>query len=315
MIRLGLIGAGAWGKRYAETIGRQRGCKLVAVARGTPRPGEPVFGLPVAASWRELIARAQGGELDGLIVATTPEHQAEVVAACIESTLPVLAEKPLGLKRAVSSHLLARWFSVPQRAPVLIDYVQLWAPAFVELQRMVQARGGAEAVRSVVAQGGSLGPFRGWSSLYDYGSHDLAMLARLLGIAPLELETVQRLTSADPRGEWVRFGLRWGETEVSLTLGNGAPEKRRQFQVTLSNDTVLEYDDLRAHPNKLTLNGQAVPVATTLPLDLVVTEFAERVRRFRVSQLAEEPGESGLRLCGEVSARLDLLAERASLAK
>jgi predicted dehydrogenase len=308
VIRLGLVGVGAWGKRYADTLARRSDCRLVAVARGSARPEERVFGAPVCSDWRQLL------ELDGVIVASTPDNQAEVVAAAIEHGTPVLAEKPLGLTREVSQRLFVRWRAVERRAPVLVNYIHLWAPAFVELATLLRARGGAAAVRSIVSQGSSNGPFREWSTLYDYGSHDCAMLLRLLGVRGFEI-TAARSLATSGRGELFEFALRAGDTAVELTLGNGAGTKTRSFVVTLADAGTLAYDDLQPHPNKLTLDGAPVPIATTPALDAVLEDYVTRIGHWQRTAAADEGGEGDLELCRDVSGLLDELAAHASLAK
>ena len=297
MIRLGLVGAGAWGKRYADALARRSDCSLVAVARATARPEERVFGVPACGDWRQLL------ELDGVIVATTPDNQAEVVAAAIERGTPVLAEKPLGLSRDVSARLCA----APRRAPVLVNYIHLWAPAFVALRGMLQGT----PIRSIVTQGSSHGPFRGWSSLYDYGSHDCAMLLRVLGQRSLSIGSARTLPAAEG-GELFEFALRSGDVDIALTLGNGATAKTRKFAVELGSGAALVYDDQLPHPNKLTLDGVSVPIATTQPLDAVVADYVARIERWQRTAAVDEPGEGGLELCRDVSALLDELAARLS---
>ena len=180
--RLGLIGVGAWGRRYLETIARRQDCQVVAFARHTPGGGFSLAGAVPCESWRDLLGRAQDRALDGLVVATTPENQAEVAGAALAAGVPSLIEKPLGLSGAAAQDLCTALSRLPRKPPILINYVHLWAPSYRALRGLVreaQARGGK--VTAIEAEGCSRGPFRGWSSLFDYGPHDLALLSGSAG--------------------------------------------------------------------------------------------------------------------------------------
>ena len=307
-MRLGLVGVGAWGRRYADTISKRTDCRLVAVARASSRPGERIFGLPVSSDWHELIELQKRAELDGLIVASTPENQAEVVAAAIESGAPILAEKPLGFTQAVSERLLSLWTVSERRAPVLVNFVHLWAPAFVALQRLVRASGGSSAIRRITAQGCAAGPVRGWSTLYDYGPHDCAMLVRLLGSHGWHIVAAHRHDAVAAQTELFDFELRVGTIAVALQLGNGSRAKKRRFAVELTGGRVLVYDDTAPHPNKLTVDGTPIGIATTLPLDAVIGDYLARIECWRSGSSIEALGENELGFCCEVAGVLDALA-------
>src|SRR5262249_53697671 len=133
-------------------------------------------------SWQALVAQAAAGELDGVVAATSPLHQAEVAAACAAQRVPLLVEKPLGLSRADVERVRSAFENAPRKAPLIVDYIHLWSPAFGKLQQLVYDAGGPSDVVAIETAGFKRGPLRDFSSLYDYGSHDVAMALRLLGV-------------------------------------------------------------------------------------------------------------------------------------
>jgi predicted dehydrogenase len=290
--RLGLVGAGGWGKRYLETIARRQDCRVTAVARQS------------GARWQDLLARAQQRELDGLIVATTPENQAEVAEATA-GTVPLLVEKPLGLSASVASRLLASWRAVPTPAPVLVNFIHLWAPAYRALKSLV---GGAHNVSSIASVGCSRGPIRPWSSLFDYGPHDAALCLDLLELAPCEVTSVRRAVGEEPQTELHDVQVRMGAADVHITVGNGAPRKRRWMQVVLRDGRTLVYDDLMDHPAKLQDRGVSVAVDRTMPLDAVLTDFLQQIALWRQGGSTADTATASLVLAVRVGLVLDAIA-------
>jgi predicted dehydrogenase len=279
--RFGLIGAGAWGRRYMSTIARRSDCRLVAVARASGRAIEDAPDLPNFTDYRALFELCSRGELDAVIVATTPEHQGEVAQAAVEHGVPILAEKPLGFSRRVSEELLASWTRSAKQVPVLVDFVHLWSPAWLELGKRLANE--TSEISGIIAAGCGLGPFRGWSSLYDYGPHDAAMLLRVLGTDSRAAigEAHKSPSSLGPSAELFDFQLTLRGVPVSLTLGNGSPIKRRLFAVELANGRKLVYDDTRPAPEKLNINGESVAVSTETPLDGLLSDFIARIQAWR----------------------------------
>ena len=78
-LRLGLLGAGRWGRNYIRTIAASAGVRLARLASRNPDSANLVPpDCVIFADWREMLdARA----LDGVIVATPPGVHAEMALA------------------------------------------------------------------------------------------------------------------------------------------------------------------------------------------------------------------------------------------
>ncbi len=287
MIRVGLIGVGPWGQRYIERIRVRSDARVAALARGSSATFEGVVGAEAYASWMALVRAAADGALDAVIAATRPEHQAEVAIACAEVGVPLLVEKPLGLSPA-AAHAARRAFEGSARkAPLIVDYIHLWSHAFRGLQQQLVRFGGPGQIAAIECVGCNRGPFRTFSPIHDYGTHDIAMLLRLLGVgAPLSRVTREGVDTQDPRGELHHFQLQLGSVPVELRIGNGASTKRRLLRVELRDGRDLVYDDVLAPPRKLMAAGEPIPVDERGPLDVVLDEFLHAISLWRSGQAA-----------------------------
>ncbi|MGI6656994.1 MAG: Gfo/Idh/MocA family protein [Desulfobulbus sp.] len=97
-IRIGLIGTGKHGSRYANHLVRDiKGAQLTAIcrrdrARGEAQAGD--WGCRWFGDWRALV---EDPEVDCVIAATPPAHNGEIGAACARAGKPLLMEKPLAV--------------------------------------------------------------------------------------------------------------------------------------------------------------------------------------------------------------------------
>jgi predicted dehydrogenase len=312
--RLGLVGVGAWGRRYIDSIACRNDCRIAAVARASVRVDAGVPGATAFESWQALLRFGQQGHLDGLIVATTPENQAEVARAALMVGMPVLVEKPLGLSQAMSAGLLRSLRETARASPFLVNFVHLWAPAYRALKSRVQASSaGGGRLASIESAGCNNGPFRAWPSVYDYGSHDVALCLDLAGPrAAFRLDDAVRLPSeTGGAGELVEARLWLDDVTVTMRLGNGSAIKRRRLSATLDGGRTLTYDDVRPHPDKLIDGESAVAVALTRPLDAVLDDFVGQLDLWRRGALPPEVPTCSLEFAARVARILDAVAAAA----
>lgn len=305
MKRLGLVGIGAWGRKYIDTIGRRADCSIAAYAHASRSGHEGVPDAIACADWTSLVDMVARDELDGLIAATTPAHQLEVARACIAAGVPLLVEKPLGLSRAGVERVRAQFAASAKKAPVVVDYVHLWAPAFVELKRRVGAR--TSEVEAITAEGFNWGPLRSWSSLYDYGPHDVSMCLDVLGDdAAFLLRSAERHPSSTPGFELfdARFDL--AGVPVHLRVGNGGAERTRNFIVAMGDREVV-YDDTQPPASKLIDGGKPVSIDSGRALDQVLTSFLASVTLWREGRLSEEAAGAALGFSAKVNGILDAI--------
>jgi predicted dehydrogenase len=258
VIRLGLIGAGRWGRRYIETLSGVPGLALTAVASRNPET--PALSGPrckVFADWRELLA---AGGLDGLIVATPPALHAEMAAAALQAGLPVLVEKPLTMDLEQAKSLLA--LAQKKKGSVIVGHTHLFSAAYAALRAKAPELG---RLLRLSTAGGNHGPFReGIGPLWDYAPHDVAFCLDLTGEKPLSAAGQREASPPSGPGENLRLALGFREgVSAEIRVGNLFPEKRRLFEAGYEKGT-LTIDDLKR--DKLTFRPLSGP-AQSVPLD------------------------------------------------
>lgn len=274
MIRLGLLGAGRWGRTMLSTLPRVTGVKLTRIGSRNPESARLMKGSSVHEDWREVV---KAPDVDAVLVATPPPLHATMVATALAAGKPVFVEKPLTLDPSEARELLR--LAEHLKGLVLVDHIYLFHPAYQALRRRVRA-GRLKAIRST---GGNHGPFRKETrALWDYGAHDVALCLDLAG-KPLSVGA-KRLASRRMLGgsaENVEFRLEFpGGVQAVCIVGNLFEKKTRTLEAELDDETLV-FDDLAE--DQLMRRGadgkeEVLPAPRGLPLTVALQSFAEAVR-------------------------------------
>ena len=223
-IRVGVVGAGAFGRYHVRHYARHPGAVLVAIAdadqaRADSHAGET--GAEAFADHRDLI-----GKVDAVSVAVPAIHHHAVAADFLDAGVHVLIEKPIAIDSASAEDLVAR----AERAGVILQvgHIERYSPAVSELaKRLVDPRRIA-AVRKT-----------GWSGrsadvdvILDLMIHDIDLVLTLAGapvvsVAANGATTVSTLT--DEAEAWLTFA---NGITATLSASRSASENQRQLTVT-----------------------------------------------------------------------------------
>ena len=304
-MRLGVIGAGRWGKRYIETIARVDGVDLAHLGSTNP---QSVALIPKAcrlsSDWR-AVTTDRG--LDGIIVATPPATHLEIALAAIHSGIPVLVEKPMTLSLDDAA-TLARVASA-QRVLVMVDHTHLFSPAFRALRERAAGLGPVLGVRSAGANHGPVRPDT--PVLWDWGPHDISMSVALFGELPHTVEARRSGTHAMDGGigEAIEIMLEFTNGRRSeIRVSNIESRKRRWLEARYAEATLV-YDDLAS--DKLTLrrkrsgDAQAIPIDGATSLTTVVREFCQGINAGNRSDPSLPLGYQVVEILAHCQARLD----------
>ena len=296
-VRLGLIGAGRWGRNYIKTVRGLPDAKLSALASRNPANKELVdLSCHITPDWHELLDPQL---VDGVIIATPPELHAEMLEAAIRARLPALVEKPLtlNLPDALRLQSLQREFD----ALVLVDHIRLFNPAFIELIRQASQLG---QIRGIHSESGNWGPFRSYTALWDYGPHDLSIILTLLRQFPSKVH-VRELKRRDiediTAGNYCIELSFLNDVRAEIIVGNLFENKTSRLTMLLDLGTLI-LDDLAADKlilrNDETGKTRIIELDNTLPLTHAVATFVGGIRGKRSPHF-------GLELAVEIARVLD----------
>ncbi|MHC4451605.1 MAG: Gfo/Idh/MocA family protein [Planctomycetota bacterium] len=185
MIRLGVLGYGAWGRNVARVAAATAGARLVAIADTNPSQlAQAQLRHPhvdLHADHEKLVHRR---DIDAVIIATSAPTHPEVALLAAASGKHMLVEKPFALDPE-SAHRIA---TAAEDARVLMQVGHLlrYHPA-VDLLCEV-ARSDLGTIRSVAAQRLNYGRVRSDENvLFSLGPHDLSVMLQLFGAPPISV--------------------------------------------------------------------------------------------------------------------------------
>src|SRR5271167_903612 len=142
--RLGLVGAGRWGRNYIKTIKSIPNAVLTAVSSRNPStPALLPPGCRVEIDWRDIV---HADDIDGVIVASPPGTHAEILIESIKAGKPVLVEKPVAITRPEVIRI--RRHLADHRSIISVDHTHLYDQAFRALRRKAASLGPVRLIQS-----------------------------------------------------------------------------------------------------------------------------------------------------------------------
>ena len=235
-VGIGLIGAGAMARAYAECLQRYTaGARLVAIGGGN-RAGAlaDAYGVPADSSVDALLQRS---DVDAVIVATPEMRHGEQTRRAAAAGRHVLVEKPMAPTVRECDDMIAAC----ARAGVQLMVVKHW-----------RFRGVHTRARAMLGDGslGALRTIRNWT--LSPRSSSLATVAKkpfyldpvggglLMGWAVHNLDWIRCLARAEPRSLTATMTaaaepLTEGELEAAITFANGV-EARVRVAIDLPSD-------------------------------------------------------------------------------
>ena len=299
-VRLGLIGAGQWGRNYIRTLKTLSTgeIRLTAVASRNPETARLVPQDAIIVDSPKQLLDDCRDQIDAVIIATPASSHLELTLSALDRGLPVLVEKPMAFSRSDAKRIAKSAENTTQI--VCVDFIHLFNPAWREFTKLVHQHGDIIGVRSYA---GANGPFRpDCSVLWDWGPHDVAMTIDLVGEAPIL--AMAKTLSSDCRGERVKISLEFpSRVKSESTLSNIDEDKKREFEVLFSDSTlVFEIYSSVTRIFQKKHDGSIVEIekSQNLPLNNLLLEFSSAVaigdRSFSNLGLAEEVV-SALEIC------------------
>lgn len=309
---LGIIGSGPWAQKYVETI-RMILCDRIKIMGYCRRLNEDAPGFEGILRWstpEKLLEQRP----DGVIIATDPRRHLDLASLAQEYRIPSLVEKPVSCtplgnaSKAISSFLEKHRDT---NVPVKVGYIQLHTPGYEGLKNLCQER----RIVKITSTGGNFGPFRTFSSLYDYGSHDVSLIANLIkDTHTFNIE--YSIYSPKAIGEIFITKLEVvrpsGKVEIHVYCGNGFARKSRSLSISLDDGERITYDDtIKTLFSENT--GKKYPISQKSPLEISISDFREKILLFKEGFLARSTALADLRFARRVTNVLDDVAIKSGI--
>jgi UDP-2-acetamido-3-amino-2,3-dideoxy-glucuronate N-acetyltransferase len=221
--------------------------------------------------------------IDAVVIATPPITHADIGLRALEGGKDVLIEKPLATSVAEAEKVV----EVAQRngSILMVGHVLEYHPGVVALGRLV-AEGALGKVQYVYSHRLNFGRLRTEeNALWSFAPHDIALLLRLMGVAPAEVACRGSSFLNEGVADVTLMSLDFGRSvQAHVFVSWLHPFKEHRF-VVVGNHQMAVFDDTAQHKDKLLLyphrvdwvNGRA-PVARRAEAIRVPIEDYEPLR-------------------------------------
>jgi predicted dehydrogenase len=323
-LKLGVIGAGAWGKNHVRTAAALAEGELTAVCDVDPAVRERLArqfpAVYVTAELEDLLVR-----VDAVVIASPAATHARFALACLEAGKPCLVEKPFALSTA-DAQAVAR-AAAERKLPVLAGHLLVFHPAVERLRTLVQG-GDLGRVYYLYGLRVNLGQVRAdENALWSFGPHDVAVALYLLNEAPVtvaahgksylqpSVEDVVFLTMEFASGILAHVQLSWLDPRKERKLTVVGARKMVVFDDMEAREKLRIYDKGVDRPPEYGSSGEALSVREGdifIPKIPNVEPLAAELGHFvRVARGAEPPrssAEDGVRVVRVLAAATRSLA-------
>jgi predicted dehydrogenase len=306
LIRIALVGAGAWGQNLLRVALSHPRVEVVAVVDPSPLARQRAAAQAPRASVVSSLPEALLHAPTAALIATPARTHAALALALLDAGLDVLVEKPFATSPHDADAVAA--LAHRRRRVAMVGHLLRYHPAFEALLEL--------------STSGQLGPLRTLeatrlsppgrpgdvSALWALGPHDLSMLHALDPSPLVSLDAT--LSPPDSRHDEATLTCRTAAgLEARLVLSRTAPHKTRRFVV--SGDLgVASIDDLDpTTPLRFEPRGappRAIPLPAGEPLARELDAFVDAVERRLPPRTSADEGALIVRWLDEAERRARL---------
>lgn len=183
-LRVGVIGAGAWGRNHVRTLATMADVELAMVCDASAAIRDRVTqqhpGVAVTDSPAELLRR-----VDAVVIASPAPTHAELALQAVAAGVPALVEKPFALTTADAERMAEE--SERAGVPLVVGHLLVHHPIVQRLHTMLHD-GSLGDPYYLYSQRVNLGQVRpDENALWSLGPHDVSVALHLLGEAPVRV--------------------------------------------------------------------------------------------------------------------------------
>ncbi len=183
MIKVGIIGAGAWGRNLLRNVASHEATALTAVCDVDAAARQSVSrAYPDTRIYERFADMLNDSRLDAIIIATPPSLHFEQAKSAIEAGLHVLVEKPVCTTSAEARRLTT--LAETHGRVLMVGHTFLYSNLVHEVKRRIES-GELGDVRCIYSQRLNLGRVRqDVDALWNFAPHDISIVSFLLDAWP-----------------------------------------------------------------------------------------------------------------------------------
>lgn len=252
MTKLALIGCGKWGKNYLKTLTAIEGCELKWACDCDDQKLNQAAPLYPQTRFTENKADIlNDSEVQGVIIATSPESHYMLAKKAINKGKAVLVEKPVTINRKDSNDLIQ--LAAAKNTVLMAGYTLIYHPAVKKIKELLEEKDVDELYYLNMSRTSSASQAPGVDVLHDLAVHDIYLSRHLIGVDPIWVIAHGESYAKSPNNNVVNILLGFPNGKVASIFASFIhTEKTRKITLVASN-TKLVFDDAQTIDRKIQL--------------------------------------------------------------
>jgi predicted dehydrogenase len=247
MVKVGLIGCGAWGKNLLRNYANLPGCKLLTCCDESPTQVEKLSpsypGIKFTQDHREII---ENPNLDAVVIVTPPASHFQLCMAAITADKDVFVEKPLVLETKEGEELVE--LAERKKKILMVGHIMEYHAATLKLKEYID-NGELGRVYYLYSTRVNLGKVRDIeNALWSFAPHDISMILFLLDKEPVSVTATGQCYLQKDKGieDVVFMNMRFDDgTMAHVHVSWLDPHKERRLTV-VGDKKMAVFDDTRS---------------------------------------------------------------------
>jgi predicted dehydrogenase len=266
-MKFGLVGTGRWGRNYLRTIKSIEGSEVVLACSRDPLK---YLDVPreIIVPWTKKYQEVLESDIDTVIIATHPDAHFEIARAALSKGINVICEKPCMLDDNQYAELYELTKGYKQF--FFTNYINQFASINPFIHQAIRENHGCLLELANVGHG----PWRSYSSLWDYGCHEVFLAFYLNQQIDY---TIRNVSSS--KGSY-SFTMQFDGCQTNIICGNEFPSRSKSISLGTGKSNIVWVDD---KSENLLLKMLQQAIEGKLLTNLMYSQMIDRVIK-RVEQ-------------------------------
>ena len=247
MVKVGLIGCGAWGRNLLRNFANLPGCTLLTCCDESPKQIEKLCpSYPAIKFTQDPLEIIENPNLDAVVISTPPATHFELSRAAILADKDVFVEKPLVLDVKEGEKLVG--LAEEKKKILMVGHIMEYHAATLKLKEYID-RGELGRVYYLYSTRVNLGKVRDIeNALWSFAPHDISMILFLLEKEPVSVTATGQCYLQKDKGieDVVFMNMRFDDgTMAHVHVSWLDPHKDRKLTV-VGDKKMAVFDDTRS---------------------------------------------------------------------
>lgn len=257
MIKLALIGCGKWGKNYLKTVNAIEGCELKWACDLDYEKLNQSAAYPHTRFTKNKSDILNDSEVQGVVIATTPESHYILAKEAISKGKAVLVEKPVTINRKDSHDLIE--LATAQNTVFMAGHTLLYHPAVRKIKGFLEEKHIIDDLCFFnMSRTSSTSQAPKVDVLHDLAVHDIYLSRHLIGMDPIWVIAHGERYIQSPYNNVINILLGFPNGKIASIFASFIHTEKTRKMTLVTSKTKLVFDDSQTADRKIQIfnNGE-----------------------------------------------------------